>query len=70
LYKILYKKGDFMKHGDIVRSVEGCMIGKVINTETECCIKSLVTDENRWIVRASNLKQFEKNWRVINTDNE
>ena len=54
-----------MKHGDIVRSKEGFMIGKVIHTDTECEIRSLEDAEAKWIVRASYPKQFEKEWRVI-----
>jgi hypothetical protein len=54
-----------MKHGDLVRSLEGFMVGKVINTDTECSIRSLEDDENRWIVQASHVSQFKKYWRVI-----
>lgn len=42
-----------MKDGDTVRSREGFMIERVVNTETECAICSLEGDDNRWIVRAS-----------------
>jgi hypothetical protein len=56
-----------LKHGDIVRSVKGFMVGEVIKTETECSIRSLESDENRWIVQASNLHQFKKDWKVIKT---
>jgi hypothetical protein len=54
-----------MKHGDLVRSLEGFMVGKVINTDTECSIRSLEDDENRWIVQASHVSQFKKYWKVI-----
>ena len=54
-----------MKHGDIARSTKGFMIGKVIKTDTECAIRSLDDSDYRWIVRASNLNQFKKEWKVI-----
>jgi hypothetical protein len=54
-----------MKHGDIVRSTEGFMVGEVIKTDTECAIRSLEGDGNRWIIRASHLWQFKKYWKVI-----
>jgi hypothetical protein len=59
-----------MKHGDLVRSNEGYMVGKVVNTETECAIRSLDDDENRWIVRASHVNQFKKYWKVIRRDSD
>ena len=54
-----------MKHDDLVRSIEGFMVGNVINTDTECSIRSLEDDENRWIVQASHVSQFKKHWKVI-----
>jgi hypothetical protein len=54
-----------MKDGDIIRSREGFMIGRVVNTETECAICSLEEDDNRWIVRASHVSQFKKHWKVV-----
>jgi hypothetical protein len=57
-----------MKHGDIVRSVKGFMIGKVIHTDTKCEIRSLEDDGNKWIVQASHLGQFKKDWKVIESD--
>lgn len=71
MYKILYKKGDLMKHGDIVRSIEGFMIGKVVKTDTECSIYSIEGDENRWVVRAHNLNELKRYWKVQHiTDKE
>jgi hypothetical protein len=41
------------------------MIGRVVNTETECAICTLEEDDNRWIVRASHVSQFKKHWKVV-----
>jgi hypothetical protein len=54
-----------MKHGDIVRSTEGFMVGEVINTDEKCEIRSLDDDDNRWVVRASHVSQFKNYWKVI-----
>ncbi|QWC25139.1 hypothetical protein KJK41_22180 (plasmid) [Bacillus haikouensis] len=59
-----------MKDGDIVRSREGFMIGRVVITETECAICSLEDDDNRWIVRASHVSQFKKYWKVVSASEE
>jgi hypothetical protein len=54
-----------MKDGDIVRSIEGFMIGIVVDTENECAIRNLEEDDNRWIVRASHVSHFKKYWKVV-----
>jgi hypothetical protein len=57
-----------MKHGDIVRSRDSIQVGRVHLTETDCSIRSLEDDDNNWVIRASNVKQFKSNWRVVHTN--